>query len=115
MTVLTRLGRRWLAPAVAIVYFVLWVVGEWARSGLSANAAVFALFSLAIGLSTWMPLLSLGLIVAVPALQSAGLAAAPSNTSWGTYAAAALVAFFVGFRGGKAPRYLALPAGAAAS
>ncbi|NEN04726.1 hypothetical protein G3T36_02475 [Diaminobutyricibacter tongyongensis] len=115
MNTLARHGRTWLAPAVAIVYFVLWVVGEWSRSGLSANATVFALFALAIGLSTWMPTLSLGLIVAVPALQAAGLAVAPSNTTWATYVAAAIVAFFVGLRGQKVTRYLALPAGAAAS
>ncbi|MFF1632586.1 sensor histidine kinase [Leifsonia sp. NPDC058248] len=115
MTELTRLGRSWLAPAVAIGYFVLWVAGEWARSELAANTAVFALFALAIGLATWMPLLSLSMIVAVTALQSAGLAAAPSNTTWAAYLAAAIVAFFAGFRGTKVTRYLALPAGAAAS
>ncbi|WP_426516877.1 sensor histidine kinase [Diaminobutyricibacter sp. McL0618] len=115
MTVLTRLSRTWLAPAAAVCYFVLWVVGEWARSGLGGPTTVFALLALAIALSTWMPLLSLALIVAVPALQAAGLAVAPSNTTWAAYLAAAIVAFFVGFRGSKAARFLALPAGAAAA
>ena len=115
MTVLTRLSRTWLAPVVAVCYFVLWVVGEWARSGLGGPTAVFALLALAIGLSTWMPLLSLALIVAVPALQAAGLAVPPSNTTWAAYLAAAIVAFFVGLRGSKTARFLALPAGAAAA
>jgi signal transduction histidine kinase len=107
-------GSHWLAPIIAVVFLAYWLALRPGSLGPS-EAAVFALLAAAIGLSVWMPSASLALIVAVPALQAVGLAPAPDSTTWPAYAAAAVVAFVVGFRTAGWIRYAALPAGVASS
>jgi signal transduction histidine kinase len=102
--------RPLAAPSGGAVFLALWIIAEAGRSDLGPTVAMVALLATAIGLSSWMPLTALGLVVAVPALQCLGLVEPPSSTTWPTYLAIAIMAGVVGAGGRALPRYLALPA-----
>ena len=115
MPVLARAARTWSPPAVGVLYFVSWWVASSHRFGDHGKVGLYALFAVAIGISGRFPLCALGLLVATPALQIAGVVFPPQNTTWPTYGSAAIVAFFIGLLASGARRYIALPIGAVAS
>src|SRR6478752_1626629 len=89
---------RWIPVAGSVVYLVLWIVAEAGRDYLADKTVVFTLFALAIALSGFLPLVALGVVTAVPALQLVGILYPPTATTWPMYAAAGFVAVVVAFR-----------------
>lgn len=101
---------QWIPMAGALVYVVLWCIGEASRIG-PGTGAVLALFAIAIALSGFVPLASLSIITAVPILQLAGVLYPPTANAWPLYQAAGWVALVVAFRGEGLARKLVLPVG----
>ncbi|OIH94096.1 sensor histidine kinase [Curtobacterium sp. MCBA15_001] len=112
---LRRRGRHVVAPAIGVVYLVLWIVAEAGRSGLVEHIVVVSAFAVAIGLGNWMPATSLGLVVVVPLLQALRLLHRPTDTTWPAYLAIAIVVGIVGAGRSDLLRWLAVPALAVAS
>lgn len=112
---LTLKHSRWVPVAGAVIYLVLWIVGEAGRWALAEKTVVFVVFAIAIALSGFVPLASLSLIVAVPVLQFVGLMYPPTANSWPTYQAAGFVALVVAFSGEGIVRKLVLPVGVVTS
>lgn len=102
------------APVAAAVYLVLWNVAEAGRHS-PPNVVLFALFAVALGLSTWMPRTAMGLVLAIGVLQAAGLVAPTDDTTWPASLAIAFVLFFVGLFGRGLTRWLAVPVVVASS
>jgi len=102
---------QWFALAGGVIYLVLWIVAEAGRYGILEKTVVFAIFAVAIGISGWWPLVSLGIVTAVPVLQFAGVLYPPVSQTWPMYEAAGIVAFVVAVRGEGLVRKLVLPVG----
>lgn len=102
---------QWFAAAGAVIYLVLWILAEAGRIGILEKTAVFAIFAVAIGISGWWPLVSLGIVTAVPVLQFVGVLYPPVAQTWPMYEAAGIVAFVVAVRGEGLVRKLVLPVG----
>jgi len=102
---------QWFALAGGVIYLVLWIVAEAGRYGILEKTVVFAIFAVAIGISGWWPLISLGIVTAVPVLQFAGVIYPPVAQTWPMYEAAGIVAFVVAVRGEGLARKLVLPVG----
>lgn len=112
---LSHAVTRYSPLAVGVLYFISWIVASSNRFGDPRKVLLYLLFAAAIAISGRFPMSALGLLVAIPALQIVGIAFPPQNTTWPTYAAAAIIAFFVGLYAPGARRYVALPVGAVAS
>ena len=102
---------RWLPVAGAVIFLVLWIVAEAGRYGLGGKTLVFALFAVAIALSGFWPLVSLGLVTAIPVLQLLGILYPPAAQTWPMYEAAGFIAFVIAFQGPRLARILVLPVG----
>ncbi|AMM22012.1 hypothetical protein AX769_20005 [Frondihabitans sp. PAMC 28766] len=102
------------APVAAAVYLVLWNIAEVGRHS-PPNIVLFALFAVALGLSTWMPRTAMGLVLAIGALQALGLVAPTDDTTWPASLAIAFVVFFVGLFARGLTRWLAVPVVVASS
>jgi signal transduction histidine kinase len=102
---------RWLPLPVSVIYLVSWIVGEAGRYAIVEKTVVFTLFAVAIAFSGLWPLVSLGIVTAIPVLQLGGVLYPPTSTTWPTYAAAGFVALMVAFRGEGWSRRLVIPAG----
>jgi signal transduction histidine kinase len=109
MTTFLRRFRHLLAPATGAVYLVLWIVAEAGRSGLAEHVVVVSAFAVAIGLASWMPSTALGLVVAVPLLQTLRLLHRPTSTTWPEYLAIAIVVGIVGAGRSDLLRWIAVP------
>lgn len=99
-----------LAPLGGAVFVALWTVAEAGRSGLGDVVVLAACLGVAIGLSVWLPAVSLGLVVVLPLLQLGGLAPAVGETTWPMYSALGVVALAVAATGSQVERWVALPA-----
>lgn len=106
---------RWIPVAGSVVYLVLWIVAEAGRDYIVEKSVVFTLLAIAIALSGFFPLVSLGVLTAVPALQFVGILYPPTSTTWPMYAAAGFVALVVAFRAEGVARTLVLPVGVVTS
>lgn len=102
---------RWIPVAGAVAYLVLWIIAETGRANLDGKTVVFALFAVAIGLSGFLPLVSLGLITAIPILQLVGILYPAAAQTWPMYEAAGFVALVVAFTGEGLARKVVLPVG----
>ena len=102
---------RWIPVAGGALYFALWVLGEAGRFTSQQIVVVFVLFAIAIAVSGFFPIVSLGLITAIPLLQLLGWLYPPTATTWPVYSAAGAVGLVIAFRGEGAVRRLVLPVG----
>ena len=102
---------RWLPVAGGVIFLVLWIVAEAGRWGLEGKTVVFALFAVAIALSGFWPLVSLGMVTAIPVLQLLGILYPPAAQTWPMYEAAGFIAFVIAFQGPRLARILVLPVG----
>lgn len=98
----------------AAVFLTLWMLTEISRITVG-GVLVLVLFSVAIAVSGFVPIASLALIVAIPALQLLGILYPPSPTDWPIYQAIGFVALVIGFRGEGLVRKLVLPVGVASA
>jgi DNA-binding CsgD family transcriptional regulator len=99
----------WLPPVGGAVFLILWIVGEAGRWHILENTVVFAPLAIAIGLSARLPRISLGLLIAVPALQILGVLTPPTADAWAVYLAAPIAALVFRFRGApRDPRWVLL-------
>ena len=87
---------RWVPVVGAAVYLVLWLVGEASRLTVGGGF-VLVLFALALGIAGFVPLVSLGAIIAIPALQLLGVLYPPSANNWPIYMATGFVALVIAF------------------
>ena len=97
--------------AGGIVFLVLWIVAEAGRAEIGPKTVVFALFAVAIALSGFWPLVSFGMVTAIPVLQLLGILYPPAAQTWPMYAAAGFVALVIAFQGSRLARILVLPVG----
>ena len=102
---------RWIPVAGGALYFALWVLSEAGRFTSQQIVVVFVLFAIAIAVSGFFPIVSLGLITAIPLLQLLGWLYPPTATTWPVYSAAGAVGLVIAFRGEGVVRRLVLPVG----
>jgi len=102
---------RWIPVAGGALYFALWVLSESGRYTSQQTVVVFVLFAVAIAVSGFFPIVSLGLITAIPLLQLLGWLYPPTSTTWPVYSAAGAVGLVIAFRGEGLVRRLVLPVG----
>jgi len=102
---------RWLPVAGGAIFLILWIVAEAGRSELGPKTVVFALLAIAIALSGFWPLVSLGMVTAIPVLQLLGILYPPAAQTWPMYEAAGFIAFVIAFQGPRLARILVLPVG----
>lgn len=101
---------RWIPVAGAAAFLTLWLVAEASRI-TAGGIFVLVLFSIAIGLSGFLPLVSLAIITVVPVLQLFGVLYPPSANDWPIYQAVGWVALVVAFGAEGLARKLVLPVG----
>lgn len=101
---------RWIPVAGSAVFLTLWLVGEASRID-AGGIFVLVLFSIAIALSGFLPLVSLTVITAIPVLQLLGALSPPSANNWPIYQAIGWVALVVAFGAEGLARKLVLPLG----
>ncbi|MDJ0333816.1 histidine kinase [Salinibacterium sp. G-O1] len=105
---------RWIPVLGASVYLTLWSIGEASRM-TGGGAFVMVLFTIAIGLSGFFPLVSLTLVTLIPALQLFNVLYPPSANGWAMYQAVGIVGLVVAFGAEGRVRRFVLPMGALAS
>ena len=99
----------WIPVAIAAVYLVLWSVGEAGRYPFPYP--VFGLFTIAIALSGWRPLISLSIITAIPIVHLFEVMYPPTANNWPAYMACGFIAFIIALGGEGLARRLVIPVG----
>jgi signal transduction histidine kinase len=95
MPTFLRLFRPWIEPAAGVLFIALWIVGEAGR--LAAHGGSFfvtvGVFGCAIALSRVLPVVALGLVAAILALNLTQVVHGLEATTWPMALAALAVAF----------------------
>lgn len=105
---------RWTAPLGAVVFVVLWIVGEAGRGPWPDLLWFIVPSAVMIGAAPFVPFLSLALIMLVPALQLFGVVVHPAANTWPIYLAMPVTAFLLGAVAERSARRFTLVAGFAA-
>lgn len=87
--------RPALEPVGAVVFVVLWIVAEAGRYHGAGFYVALSAYTLAIGLSRFLPWTSLAIILLVPVLQLVGILGYPEANTWPIAGASVIVAFVV--------------------
>lgn len=106
-----RLFGHWGAPVGAVIFFVLWCVGEAGRMGLGLQywpgAVSLILTTLAIALSAWKPYFSLGSIAALLLGQLLHVFPPVAANHWAIYLGSFVALGFMMWVGSKVQRLVA--------
>jgi signal transduction histidine kinase len=106
-----KIARPWGAPAAAVIFFLLWCVGEAGRMGGSwltwSGNWPLALMTLAVATASWKPLVSLGFTAALLAAQlTHGLPPMEAN-HWAIYLGSFIALGFILWTAPRRMRFLA--------
>lgn len=107
-------GRRWAAPAAAVVFFSLWCVGEAGRMGGSwlswSGNWPLVLMTLAVATAAWRPVVSLAFTAALLAGQLTHALPPMHSTHWAIYLGSFVALGFIMWTAPRRLRYLAAAA-----
>ena len=106
-----KFAMRWGAPVVAVVFFLLWCVGEAGRMGgsfLTWNGGwPLVLMTLAIATAVWIPWVSLGLTLVLLVGQLSHVIPAMEPNHWAIYVGSFVALAFILWTAPKRMRYIA--------
>lgn len=106
--------RTWGAPLAAVVFVVLWMVGEAGRMGpwpdLLQWAGLWPLFlvACAIAVATWQPYVSLGLVGALLVGQLLGVIPPMESNYWPMYLGSFMAMAFIQWTGDRRERVVSV-------
>lgn len=107
-------GRRWAAPAAAVVFLSLWCVGEAGRMGGSwlswSGNWPLVLMTLAVATAAWRPVVSLAFTAALLAGQLAHTLPPMHSTHWAIYLGSFVALGFIMWTAPRRLRYVAAAA-----
>lgn len=102
-----KVARRWAAPAAALVFAVLWCVGEAGRMGpwpglpTWSGAWPLVIMTAAIAVAVWQPYMSLALVGLLLAGQLLGVIPPMESNHWAIYLGSFIALFFIQWMGAK--------------
>lgn len=112
MEKLMRVLRIWGAPAVALVFIVLWCVGEAGRMGpwpgfpTWSGTLPLAFAAAAIAVAAWKPYVSLGLVAALLVGQLLHLIPSMEPNHWAIYVGSFIALGFIQWTGTRRERFV---------